>query len=217
MHEEKKREMISRFKQLGVIPVITVKNPNKAERLAHALENGGLPAAEVTFRTPGAAEVIKRMKQACPNMLVGAGTVLTKAQIDEAIDAGAAFIVSPGLNPTNVAYCIEKNIPVLPGVSSAGDIERGLSLGLTALKFFPAEAAGGLPMLKALSAPYNMVKFMPTGGIKPNNLKDYLKHDFILACGGTWVAPEAAIEADDFQKIETLAREAAGIVKEIRG
>lgn len=204
------------FAELGVIPVIKVDDPDQAEPLAKALCEGGLPAAEVTFRTDSAAETIARMVKACPDMLVGAGTVLNRDQVDAAVAAGAQFIVSPGLNPDTVSWCIEKGVPILPGTCTPGDIERAISLGLDVVKFFPAEASGGINMIKALAAPYNKMKFMPTGGVKPSNLKDYLEQDCILACGGTWMVPDSALQAGDFEQIRKLTEEAAGIVKEIR-
>ena len=174
---------------------------------------GGLPCAEVTFRTEAATEAIKRMLEAYPDMLVGAGTVLTTAQVDAAIEAGAKFIVSPGLNPKTVRYCQEKDIPILPGVATASDIEQALELGLDTVKFFPAEVNGGLLAIKALSAPYHMMHFMPTGGVNPQNVKDYLAFDKVLACGGTWMVKDALINGGEFEKIKEMTKEAVEIVK----
>ena len=149
-------------------------------------------------------------------MTVGAGTVLTTKQVDEAMEAGAEFIVSPGSNPEVIKYCVEKGYPIVPGVVTPSEIEADMALGLTYLKFFPAEPAGGLKMIKAMSAPYRQIKFMPTGGISPSNVRDYLSCSAIFACGGSWMVPSDAIAAGDFDKIEKLAAEAAAIVKEIR-
>ena len=168
-------EINQKLYDIGIIPVIKIDNADDAVPLAKALIDGGLPAAEITFRTSCAAEAIKKITTAYPEMLVGAGTVLTTAQVDAAIEAGSSFIVSPGLNPKVVAYCVEKNIPVIPGCANPSDIEVAIELGLDTVKFFPAEAAGGLPMLKAMSAPYGAIKFMPTGGINADNILSYLK------------------------------------------
>ena len=194
--------------EIGLIPVIKIENPDVAVPLAKALCDGGLPAAEVTFRTACAAEAIANMVKAYPDMLIGAGTVLTPEQADAAIAAGASFIVSPGLNPRVVKHCLSKGVPIIPGCSSPTDIETALELGLTTVKFFPAEAAGGLPMLKAMSAPYGNVRFMPTGGIDTTNLLSYLKFNKILACGGSFMVKDDLIKAGDFEAITALTRSA---------
>lgn len=191
---------------IGIVPVIAIENIEDAAPLAKALCNGGLPIAEVTYRTEVAQEVIKEMKKACPNMLIGAGTVLTKQQVDSAMKAGAEFIVAPGLNPEIVKYCKDKNIPFIPGTSNASDIECAMSFGLDIVKFFPSEPLGGIKMIKALSAPYSKIKFMPTGGVKENNINDYLNESCILACGGTWMIDKKAIANKDFNRIEELTR-----------
>lgn len=193
---------------LGIVPVIALDDAKDAEPLAKALCNGGLPCAEVTFRTDAAEESIRIMSQKFPEMLVGAGTVLTTEQVDRAAEAGAKFIVSPGLNPKVVKYCIDRNIPVLPGTSNPSDVEMALELGLEVVKFFPAEAAGGIGMIKAMSAPYTKVRFMPTGGVNAGNLKDYLDFPKIIACGGTWMVKKDLIAAGRFDEIESLTREA---------
>ncbi len=193
---------------IGLIPVIKIEDPAVAIPLAKALIDGGLPAAEVTFRTACAAEAISAMTKAYPDMLVGAGTVLTPEQADAAIAAGASFIVSPGLNPRVVRHCIEKNVPIIPGCSGPTDIECAMELGLQTVKFFPAEAAGGLPMLKAMSAPYGKLRFMPTGGIDATNLLSYLKFDKIIACGGSFMVKDDLIKAGDFAKITQLTKDA---------
>lgn len=193
---------------IGIVPVIALDDAKDAEPLARALCNGGLPCAEVTFRTDAAEESIRIMAEKFPDMLVGAGTVLTIEQVDRAVSAGAKFIVSPGLNPKVVKYCVDKNIPVVPGTSSPSDVEMALELGLDVVKFFPAEAAGGIEMIKAMSAPYTKVRFMPTGGVNAGNLKDYLDFPKIIACGGTWMVKKDLISAGKFDEIESLTREA---------
>lgn len=193
---------------IGIIPVIAIEDVEDALPLANALIKGGLPAAEVTFRTDCAKEVIERMSQAYPDLLVGAGTVLTCRQVDDAIEAGAKFIVSPGLNPEIVKYCQSKGIEIIPGISNASEIEQALSLGLSVVKFFPAEPLGGLKMIKALAGPYKQLQFMPTGGINPKNVKEYLQANEILCCGGTWMVDAKALKNKDFKKIEQLTKEA---------
>ena len=195
-----------RIHDIGIVPVIALDKVEDAAPLAKALCNGGLPIAEVTFRTDAAHDAMIEMKKACPEMLVGAGTVTTKQQVDAALDAGAEFIVAPGLNPEIVKYCQSKNLPIVPGTSNATDIEAAMALGLDVVKFFPAEPLGGIKMIKALSAPYRNVKFMPTGGVKESNVNDYLNEACILACGGTWMIDKKAIANKDFQKIEDLTR-----------
>ena len=200
--------MEQKIYDMGILPVIKISDPATALPLAKALCDGGLPAAEITFRTACAAEAISAITKAYPDMLVGAGTVLTTAQVDEAVNAGAAFIVSPGFNPKVVAYCRERGITIIPGCSSPSDIEAAIEQGLETVKFFPAEAAGGLPMLKAMSAPYGKMRFMPTGGINPDNLLTYLKFDKIIACGGSFMVKEDLIKAGDFDAIRELTRAA---------
>jgi len=202
------------FEQLAavrLVPVIVIKDASKAVSLAKALYDGGLPCAEVTLRTPQAADAIRAIADAMPDMLLGAGTVLTPAQVDKALDAGAKYIVAPGLNPEVVRYCQSKNVPVLPGVCTPSEVEQGLALGLTALKFFPAEAAGGVNMVKSLSGPYGDVKFMPTGGITQANLKSYLDIKSVFACGGSWMVKDELIDANDFATITKLTRDAVNI------
>lgn len=196
------------LKQIRIIPAITCKDIRNAEPLAEALKQGGIPCAEVTFRTAGAAEVIKRMAT-CPNLLVGAGTVLKVEQAQAAIDAGARFLVSPGFNAKVVQFCQSQNTPVFPGVSTPTEIEMALDLGVTALKFFPAEAYGGIKTLVSLNGPYPMVTFIPTGGIGLHNLANYLKLPNVLACGGSWMVASSLIEAGQFGEITRLTREAA--------
>ena len=196
-----------RIKECRMIPVIALDNVSDAKPLAKALYDGGLPCAEVTFRREGADLCIKAMKEEYPDMLVGAGTVLSKEQVDAALNAGAEFIVSPGLDEAIVSYCIEKNICVIPGVSTASDVAKAYSLGLKVVKFFPAEAAGGVKMLKALSAPYNMMTFMPTGGISKDNMASYYALKNVIACGGSFMIDAKAIKEGNFDKIKNLTKE----------
>lgn len=199
------------FRQIKIVPVVKILDDKDAVPLANALVKGGLPCAEVTFRTDAAVASIRKMKEAFSDMTVGAGTVLTKDQVDEAIEAGAEFIVSPGLNPKTVVYCQEKGVSVFPGTATASEIEKALELGLKVVKFFPAEVNGGLNAIKALAAPYFMMKFMPTGGIGIDNVKEYLEFDRVIACGGTWMVKEELIAEGRFDEIERLAKEARSI------
>ena len=200
--------MNNQLYNIGLIPVIKIEDANDAVPLAKALIDGGLPAAEITFRTACAAEAIKNITDTYPEMLVGAGTVLTTEQVDAAIAAGASFIVSPGLNPKVTSYCLSKGVPMLPGCSNPSDVECALELGLKTVKFFPAEAAGGLKMLKAMSAPYGQLTFMPTGGINADNLLDYLKFGKIIACGGSFMVKDELIKAKAWDEITALTKDA---------
>ena len=200
--------VLEQIQKIGIVPVVVINNVEDAVPLAKALCAGGLPCAEVTFRTAAAAGAIKAMTDAFPDMCVGAGTVLNAEQVDAAVAAGAKFIVSPGLNPNTVKYCIEKNVPITPGTSSPSDIEAAIELGLDVVKFFPAEQSGGLAKIKAMAAPYVNMKFMPTGGINAKNLNSYLDFPKIIACGGSWMVPGDLISAGDWDKIEQLTREA---------
>ena len=210
-------EVLEQIKKTGIIPVVVIDDVKDAEPLAKALCEGGLPCAEVTFRTAPAEEAIRIMAEKFPEMLIGAGTVLTTEQVDRAIAAGAKFIVSPGTNPKIVKYCIEKNIPITPGVCTPSEVEMALELGLEVVKFFPAEQAGGLNMIKAMAAPYVGLKFMPTGGINPKNVKEYLAYDRIIACGGSWMVKGDLVKAGDYAKITEMTKEAVEIVKASRG
>lgn len=201
-------EVLEKIQKIGIVPVVVLDDAKDAKPLAKALCEGGLPCAEVTFRTAAAEESIRIMAEEFPEMLIGAGTVLTTEQVDRAVNAGAKFIVSPGLNPEVVKYCVSKEIPITPGTSNPSDIETALSFGLEVVKFFPAEAAGGLNMIKSLAAPYTNVKFMPTGGINANNINSYLAFDKIIACGGSWMVKGDLIKAGDFDKIRELTKEA---------
>ena len=209
-------DILKKIHGIGIVPVIALENVEDAAPLAQALCSGGLPVAEVTYRTACAHDAMIEMKKACPQMLVGAGTVLTKEQVDSALDAGAEFIVSPGLNPEIVRYCQEKNVPILPGTANASDIEIAISLGLNTVKFFPAEPLSGIKMISALAAPYTQMKFMPTGGVSPKNMKDYLSNPKIIACGGTWMIDKKAMQEKNFAKIEELTRQAVREMLEIK-
>ena len=205
-------DILKQLSLIGIVPVIAIDDAADAVPLAQALCEGGLPCAEVTFRTAAAAEAIANMTKAFPDMLVGAGTVLTNEQVDRAVAAGAKFIVAPGLNPETVRHCQEIGIPVCPGTSNPSDIEDALSLGLKTVKFFPAEAAGGLKYIKSIAAPYVDVTFMPTGGISEKNLLEYLSFKKILCCGGSWMVPKDAIAAKDWDKIRGLVSSAVQLM-----
>lgn len=200
--------IIEEISKIGIVPVIALDDAKDAKPLAEALIKGGLPCAEVTFRTDAAEESIRIMAENFPEMLVGAGTVLTTEQADRAAAAGAKFIVSPGLNPKVVKHCIEKGYPILPGTANPSDVEQAIELGLDVVKFFPAEQNGGIAMIKAMSAPYTKMMFMPTGGVNADNLKDYLDFKKIVACGGSWMVKKDLVAAGEFDKIEQLTREA---------
>ncbi len=200
--------ILDKVSRIGIVPVVKIDDLDDAAPLADALCKGGLPVAEVTFRTALAKDAMFAMKKARPDMILGAGTVLTTSQVDDAMEAGAEFIVSPGTNPRIVEYCQEKNIPVIPGCSTPSDIDVALEHGINTVKFFPAEALGGLKMIKALSGPYVDLKFMPTGGINESNICDYLANERIVACGGTWMIDAKLIKEKRFDKIEELTRSA---------
>ena len=209
--------VLKKIQEVGIVPVVVLEDAKNAEPLAEALLKGGLPCAEVTFRTEAAEQSIRIIKEKFPEMLVGAGTVLTTEQVDRAAAAGAEFMVSPGCNPRIVNYCVEKGIAITPGCANPSDIESVLEKGIHVVKFFPAEPLGGLRMIKALAAPFVGVKFMPTGGINAKNVKDYLAYDRIIACGGSWMVKSDLIENGQFDKITELTREAVQIVRESRG
>ncbi|HFG2028408.1 TPA: bifunctional 4-hydroxy-2-oxoglutarate aldolase/2-dehydro-3-deoxy-phosphogluconate aldolase [Vibrio cholerae] len=194
-----------RLRAIKIVPVIAINDVAHALPLAKVLVENGLPCAEVTFRTEAAAESIRIMREAYPDLLIGAGTILTTAQVDEAIAAGADFIVSPGLNPTTVKYCQQRNIAIIPGVNNPSLVEQAMEMGLRTLKFFPAEPSGGIAMLKALSAVYP-VSFMPTGGINPNNAQEYLALKSVVACGGTWMVPTDLMDKGDWDTLAELVR-----------
>ena len=199
---------IKELYRIGIVPVVALEDAADALPLGAALKKGGVSAIEVTFRTAAAADAIRLLTREMPELLVGAGTVLTKAQADAAIEAGAKFIVSPGFQPELVSYVLSKGVPMCPGTATPGEMEQAMALGLSAVKFFPAEQNGGAPMLKALSAPYRDLLFMPTGGVKLENLRNYLALDQVFACGGTWLATKDDIKAKAFDKITARTREA---------
>lgn len=202
--------------KLGIVPVVVLHNAKDARPLAHALTKGGLSCAEVTFRTEAAEEAIRRMTAAYPEMLVGAGTVLTKEQVKRARGAGAGFIVSPGFDEEIVDYCLEKGIPVFPGCITPSELAQAVKRGLKVVKFFPSEQFGGTAAIKALAAPYTMVRFMPTGGVNQDNLKDYLSCDEVIACGGSWMVKGDLVKAGKFDEIKAMTEEAVKLVADIR-
>lgn len=204
--------VLQNLSEIGIVPVIRIDDVKDALPLAKALCEGGLPCAEVTFRTDAAEEAISIIAKECPDMLVGAGTVLTTEQVDRAVAAGAKFIVSPGLNPKIVKYCQEKGVAITPGTANASDIETAIELGLEVVKFFPAEVNGGIKAIKALAAPYVNMKFMPTGGVNAKNLNDYLSFSKIIACGGSWMVDPSMLNAGDFEGIVRLSREAVQLM-----
>lgn len=204
------------MKDFGVVPVVVLNDAKDALPLAEALTEGGLPCAEVTFRTDAAEESIRIMTEKYPDMLVGAGTVLATEQVDRAVRAGAKFIVSPGFDPEIVDYCLSKNIPVFPGCITPSEVAQAVKRGLKVVKFFPAEQFGGAATIKALAAPYTSVRFMPTGGVSAKNLSGYLSCDKIICCGGSWMVKGDLVEAGEFDKIRDLTKEAVGLVKSIR-
>ena len=211
--------LVEHLQRVRLVPVIVIDDPADAVPLAQALTDGGLPCAEVTFRTPRAAEALTRISAECPSVLVGAGTVLSPEQAARARQAGAQFIVAPGFSPSVVDYCREHDIPVFPGVCTPTEIEAALAKGLDVLKFFPAEPMGGVQFLKAISAPYAGVRFIPTGGLSAANLASYLALESVVACGGSWMAPSEWIAAKQFDRIRDVTREAtmvAGTLTEAR-
>ena len=212
----KMKELAEKFQKFGVVPVVVLEDTKDAAPLAKALVEGGLPCAEVTFRTEAAEASIRLMAEQYPEMLIGAGTVLTKEQVDAAVKASAKFIVSPGFDPEIVDYCLEKEIPILPGCISPSEVAQAVKRGLNIVKFFPAEAAGGLAMIKAMAAPYTSLKFMPTGGINAKNLEEYLSCDKILCCGGSWMVKGDLVKAGEFDKIREMTKEARQLVDAIR-
>ena len=204
------------IQKMGVVPVVVLNDTKDAAPLAKALVEGGLPCAEVTFRTEAAEESIRIMTTEYPEMFVGAGTVLTIDQVDRAVAAGAKFIVSPGFDPEIVDYCIEKDIPVYPGCITPSEVALAVKRGLKVIKFFPAEQFGGVSTIKALAAPYTGVKFMPTGGVSAKNLESYLSFDKIVACGGSWMVKGDLVKAGKFDEITELVKEAVQLVADIR-
>ena len=210
------KDITERFEKLGVVPVVVLEDAKDAVLLATALVEGGLPCAEVTFRTEAAEESIRLMTEQFPEMLVGAGTVLTVEQVDAAVRAGAKFIVSPGFDAEIVDYCLKNEIPVFPGCISPSEVAQAVKRGLKVVKFFPAEPAGGISMIKAMAAPYTGLKFMPTGGINAKNLGEYLSCDKIVCCGGSWMVKGELVKTGEFTKIRQLTEEARRLVDSIR-
>jgi 2-dehydro-3-deoxyphosphogluconate aldolase / (4S)-4-hydroxy-2-oxoglutarate aldolase len=207
-------EVITRIGKIRLVPVVVLEDAKNAEPLAEALIAGGLPCAEVTFRTAAAAESIKRISK-YTEICLGAGTVLSVDQAKLAVDSGATFIVSPGFNPNVVRYCVEQNIPITPGICTPTEIEMGLEFGLNIFKFFPAEAYGGLKTLKAIGAPYSMIQFIPTGGIDARNVREYLSWKQVFACGGSWMVTKEMISNNKFSEVTALAKEAVHLVNNL--
>lgn len=210
------KDITERFEKLGVVPVVVLEDAKDAVPLATALVEGGLPCAEVTFRTEAAEESIRLMTEQFPEMLVGAGTVLTVEQVDAAVRTGAKFIVSPGFDAEIVDYCLKNEIPVFPGCISPSEVAQAVKRGLKVVKFFPAEPAGGISMIKAMASPYTGLKFMPTGGINAKNLGEYLSCDKIVCCGGSWMVKGELVKTGEFNKIRQLTEEARRLVDSIR-
>ncbi len=205
-------EIIEKLSLAGLVPVIKVEDAQDAVPLCRALSDGGLPVAEITFRSEAAEESIRRVHAELPEVILGAGTVLSVEQVRRAVAAGASYIVSPGTNPAVVSHCVQNGIPVVPGCATPSDIEAALALGVSTVKFFPAEAMGGLKAVKALSAPYGAVRFLPTGGVNEGNLCEYLGFPKVVACGGSWMAPADAVAARDWERIRQLTRDAVSLV-----
>lgn len=205
--------MLEKLKEVRVVPVVAVPNADVAEALAEALVAGGLPVIEVVFRTAAAEEALRRMARAVPQALLGAGTILSPAQAEQAVAAGAQFIVSPGLNPEVVTWCQRNGVPVVPGVATPTEVEAAMRLGLSFMKFFPAEANGGAAALKAICAPYSGLNFMPTGGVSEKNLGTYLSIPQVVAAGGTWMVPADAISSGDVNRIKELSTKASALAR----
>ena len=205
-------KVLEKISLAGLVPVIKVEKAEDAVPLCRALAEGGLPVAEITFRTAAAPEAIRRVAAELPDVILGAGTVLTIEQAKQAVEAGATYIVSPGLNPKVVKWCVDNDIPVLPGCANPSDIETAIELGLDTVKFFPAEALGGLKLIKAMAAPYGNIKFVPTGGINEKNALDYLAFNKVAAIGGSWMVPGDAIAAGDWGRIRDLAASAVNLM-----
>jgi 2-dehydro-3-deoxyphosphogluconate aldolase/(4S)-4-hydroxy-2-oxoglutarate aldolase len=208
--------IIEQIGMIGVVPVIALSDTDKAVPLAKALIAGDLPCAEVTFRTAEGEECIRRIAKEFPEMLLGAGTVLTVEQAAKAVRAGAKFVVSPGFNPKVVKYCVGNDIPVIPGCATPSEMEAAMEFGLDVVKFFPAEQAGGLPYIKAVSAPYSSLRFVPTGGINAENLGKYMAFSKVLACGGSWMVKKEMVESGNFEEVTRLCHEAVKIVNTAR-
>ena len=209
--------VFERLSAAAVVPVVVLDDAKDAVATAEALLAGGVDVMEITFRTAAAADSIKAVAESCPDMLVGAGTVITLEQCKKAVECGAKFIVSPGFDPEVAAWCVERNVPITPGCVTPTEIVAAMKLGLNAVKFFPAGVYGGLKDMKALSAPFGGIKFIPTGGVDAKNLKEYLEAPFVHAVGGSWLCPKKEIAAGNFDAVTALCHEASRIVKEVRG
>jgi len=206
--------LTEQLRTIKIVPVIALDNAADAVPLGAALRESGIPVAEITFRSPAAAEAIRRLRDADPDILIAAGTVLNAAQAKAAQQAGADFIVSPGFNPNTVKACQDMDIPITPGINNPTAIEAALEHGIDTVKYFPAEASGGIPMLKALLAPYAMLKIMPTGGINAKNIRDYLAIKNVIACGGSWMVEKSLLAAQNWAEVERLGKEAVALVQE---
>ena len=206
-----------RMRRTGIVPVVVLDDAKDAVPTAKALLAGGVDVMEITFRTAAAADSIKAVSESCPDMLIGAGTVVTLDQCKQALECGAQFIVSPGLDPEVVSWCVERNVPITPGCVTPTEIIAAMKLGLNVVKFFPAGVYGGLKAMKALAAPFGRIKFIPTGGVEAKNLKEYLEAPFVHAVGGSWLCPKKEIAAGNFDAVTALCHEASRIVKEVRG
>ena len=202
-----------RLRGIKIVPVIALERAEDAVPLGHALQKNGIPVAEITFRSAAAIDAIRRLRDALPDILIGAGTVLNAAQAKAAQQAGADFIVSPGFNPNTVKACQDMDIPITPGINNPTAIEAALEHGIDTVKYFPAEASGGIPMLKALLAPYAMLKIMPTGGINAKNIRDYLAIKNVIACGGSWMVEKSLLAAQNWAEVERLGKEAVALVQ----
>ena len=202
-----------RLRTIKIVPVIALDNAADAVPLGAVLRESGIPIAEITFRSPAAAEAIRRLRDADPDILIAAGTVLNAAQAKAAQQAGADFIVSPGFNPNTVKACQDMDIPITPGINNPTAIEAALEHGIDTVKYFPAEASGGIPMLKALLAPYAMLKIMPTGGINAKNIRDYLAIKNVIACGGSWMVEKSLLATQNWAGIRRLGKEAVALVQ----
>lgn len=216
MQGEDKSVILQKMRDFGVVPVVAINRAEDAIHLGQALLDGGLPCTEITFRTAAAEEAIKRIASELPEILLGAGTVLNVEQAERAVSAGARFIVSPGFDEEVVSWCLRQDVVVTPGVTTPTEINMALHHGLSILKFFPAEVMGGVKTLKAISAPYVNVKFIPTGGVNLENLADYLRLPSVHACGGSWLVKRSLIDAGDFGEITRRVKEALEVVQETR-
>ena len=210
------QRVVETFRKNRLIPVVVIDDARQAVPLAHALEEGGLPCAEITLRTPRALEALEKIATECPNVLVGAGTVLTPRQAADACSAGAKFFVAPGFGAAMVDYCVEHDLPVFPGIATPTELEFALSRGLSVVKFFPAEALGGIAYLKAMAGPYGNVGFLPSGGIGLSNLASYLSIPRVVACGGSWMAPAEWISAGKFDRIRDEVRKSVNAVRAVK-